>query len=145
MKRHQSIFIHTARQFLMFAAVGTIGFLVDAGTLWLVMQAGAGLYSGRVLSFLVAATATWALNRHFTFRGPHHGSRARQWLAFLSVNAPGGLVNYGVYSGLVMFVPLCAAYPVLAVGAGSIAGLVFNFTASRWLVFQPRPEGLNEH
>ena len=46
-----------ARQFLRFCAVGGIGFLVDAGLLWLLLQATAlGPYGARVLSFLAAAT-----------------------------------------------------------------------------------------
>jgi hypothetical protein len=37
---------------------------------------------------------------------------------------------------------LCRLYPVLAVAAGSIAGLGFNFAASRTLVFVPKaPSG----
>jgi len=32
-------------------------------------------------------------------------------------------------------VPLCRAYPVMAVAAGSLAGLVLNFAASRRFVF----------
>jgi len=29
-----------------------------------------------------------------------------------------------------------AAYPFLGVAAGSISGLAFNFTSSKWLVFR---------
>ena len=43
-----------------FTLVGAAGFFVDAGALTLAMQAlGFGLYSGRVFSYLCAATFTW--------------------------------------------------------------------------------------
>jgi len=56
-------------RFLRFALVGTIGFVVDASVLRLVVAIFAiNLYAGRLVSFLAAATVTWLLNRTFTFR-----------------------------------------------------------------------------
>src|SRR5438045_3356757 len=109
----------TARQFIHFGLIGTGGFVVDTSVLYFVMGVvGLDHYTGRVASWFVAATFTWAMNRRFTFadkRPPF-----RQWLAFLAANAFGGVVNYAVYAGLVTFVPLVAAIPVLGVAAGSI-------------------------
>ncbi|TAL01801.1 MAG: GtrA family protein [Rhodospirillaceae bacterium] len=127
----------TLRQFLRFAVIGTGGLVVDASTLHAGMH-GLGLdpYSGRLLSWLVAATFTWAMNRRFTFvdRQPP----LTQWAKFLAANAVGGIINYGVYAALVVTSPLVAAYPTIGVGAGSIAGLGFNFSASKWVVFRAR-------
>lgn len=125
------------RQFFSFGLVGVAGFMVDAGVLTLMLRTtNAGPYLGRVVSFLCAATATWALNRAFTFRdhATHHTLGA-QWLRFLAANAIGGCVNFGVYSLLVATVAVFSAMPVLAVAAGSLAGLVVNFTLSRTFVF----------
>jgi len=130
------------RQFLSFAAVGTIGFVVDTATLYLAMgQLGAGLYGGRVISYLVAATTTWALNRRYTFRQQRSADRMGEWGRFLAANAVGGLVNYSTYAVLVTVYAVAAAHPVIGVAAGSIAGLLVNFTASRTLVFRGRPRG----
>ncbi len=127
------------RQFLAFSAVGTIGFLVDAATLHVVMsQLGADLYGGRVISYLVAASSTWALNRRYTFRAQRSTNRTSEWGRFLAANAMGGLVNYATYAVLVTFHATVAAQPVIGVAVGSIAGLLFNFTASRYLVFRGR-------
>jgi putative flippase GtrA len=126
-------------QFLSFATIGVVGFLVDTSVLYLAKDTlGLGLYSGRVLSFLVAATTTWLLNRTFTFGRPPVSSLWREWLRFLSVNSVGGLVNYAAYSTLVATVPLVALYPALGVGAGSIAGLTFNYLGSKHAVFRHR-------
>jgi putative flippase GtrA len=122
-------------QFLRFACVGTLTFFVDAGVLTAVLALLPGrFYLGRVISYLVAASAGWWLNRRFTFEAG--GARWRQWLRYLIANLSGGAANYAVYAGLVAVVPLCRAYPVVAVAAGSLAGLVLNFTASRRFVFR---------
>lgn len=124
-------------EFLVFAAVGVVGFFADsAALLYATRLLGLDLYSGRAFSFLVAATTTWALNRRFTFTGGAHEPPARQWLKFLGANALGGLANYGVYAALITFSSMFAARPVLAVAMGSIAGLAFNFTVNKLWVFR---------
>jgi putative flippase GtrA len=127
--------LNTRRQFVSFAAIGAAAFLVDTTALYAVRALGGDLYGGRVVSFLTAATFTWALNRRYTF-GATEDARIVQWSRFLGANALGGLVNYGVYSVLIAFVPVVRDHPVLGVAAGSLSGLVFNFFASRRWVFR---------
>ena len=129
-------------QFFRFGVVGTIGFLVDAGVLLLVLETtDLGYYWGRVLSFLSAATVTWALNRRFTFTDASKDRRVRQWFRFLLVNSGGGLINYATYAALVASTLFFREWPVLAVAIGSLAGLLVNFALSRWLVFRPETAG----
>lgn len=125
-----------AQDFLRFGVVGTIGFLVDSGVLYGAIGLGAGLYLGRAVSYVAAATATWGLNRVWTFRGRGSGPVHRQWALFVAVNLVGFVLNYGTYAVLVATVPLVAAHPVLGVAAGSIAGMFTNFILSRRLVFR---------
>ncbi len=124
------------REFLRVVMVGAAGFFVDAGALMVATTAlGLGLYSGRVFSYLCAATFTWILNRRFTFAKTDEVA-VIQWLRFLGANALGGAVNYGVYAVLVTFSAVAAATPVLGVAAGSAAGLIFNFMVSKYWVFR---------
>ena len=123
-------------ELLRFGVVGTVGFLVDTLTLYLALALGAGLYGGRVLSYLTAASANWILNRAWTFRQADRSQPGRQWLLFLLVNLLGFALNYGTYALLVRHWPMAAAYPVIAVAAGSIAGLTGNFVLSRRFVFK---------
>lgn len=125
-----------AQEFLRFGTVGVIGFLVDTGVLYGMLGLGAGLYLGRAVSYVSAATTTWALNRAWTFRGRGTGPVHRQWALFVVVNLGGFVLNYGTYALLVAFVPLVAAHPVLGVAAGSVAGMFSNFFLSRQLVFR---------
>jgi putative flippase GtrA len=120
---------------LRFAVIGTAAFLVDTAVLYLVRDA-VGLYAGRVISFFVAVTFTWALNRRFTFPEVPGAPALRQWLQFVGANGIGAAVNYAVYAVLVTFVPFIAIHPVIAVGAGALSGLGFNFTASKRWVFR---------
>jgi putative flippase GtrA len=131
------------RRFVRFSLVGFIGFVVDASTLSLCLWAlQLGPYEGRLVSYLAAATSTWLLNRRFTFADAARDRAAAQWSRFLAVNAIGGAVNYGTYAGLIAMADLVANQPVLGVAAGSLAGLIFNFTGSRLLVFRAlRPQG----
>ena len=115
--------------------VGVVGFIVDSAVLYLCLHAtGLGLYGGRVVSYLAAASTTWYLNRRLTF-----GDRSppgRQWARFVATNAVGALVNYGSYSIVVASLPAGTFVPLLGVAVGAIAGLGFNFTASRRFVFK---------
>lgn len=127
----------TARQLLRFCVVGGIGFAVDGGVLWLLLEGTSlGPYLGRVLSYVAAATATWALHRRFTFPDAHRGDRRRQWALFVAVNTLGAAVNYGAYALLIATAALFAAQPVAAVAVASLAALAVNFTANRHWVFR---------
>ena len=126
-------------QFAKFCVVGTVGFLADAGALYLLMSfLNMDPYTGRIFSFLFAATVTWALNRVYTFRSSALAPMTRQWARFVTANTVGGALNYGVYSALVLSGGWFIKAPVLAVAVGSIAGLAFNFTVSRKYVFNMR-------
>jgi putative flippase GtrA len=124
-----------AVQFLAFGVVGTVGFLVDAAVLLGALAAGLGPYDGRAVSYVAAATTTWALNRAVTFRDSPPTAAGRQWALFLLVNLLGFACNYGTYAALIALVPMVAANPVLGVAAGALAGMVGNFILSRRYVF----------
>jgi putative flippase GtrA len=129
-------------EIIRFGVVGVAGFVVDAGVLTLALLAGAGPWLGRVISYVAAATATFALNRGWTFR---HADRSRpvtrDWGLFLAVNLVGFACNYGTYAALISGVPMMRDLPILAVAAGSLAGMVGNFVLSRRYVFRSRYDG----
>ena len=122
-------------QFLRFGVVGTFGFVVDTSVVYALRYA-VGLYGAGIAAYVVAASANWLLNRVWTFRGLGSGPAHRQWMRFLAANLAGFVLNRGTYAILVTFVAFCADQPVLAVAAGSIAGLGVNFFLSRTMVFR---------
>jgi putative flippase GtrA len=121
---------------------GTVGFVVDSGVLYLCVRLfGWDPYSGRALSFLAAATTTWALNRRFTFRNQTPRTRLPgQYLRYLLGALTGGSVNYATYAGLVYTSVWVQTYLIVGVAVGSLAGMVVNFAVSKWWVFR-RAEG----
>ena len=128
-------------EFTHFAVIGTAAFVVDTVVLYVGLWFGLGIYWGRAVSYLVAATFTWYGNRRITFtttRAQGTTAIAAEWIRFLMANLVGGIVNYSIYAGLVGLVPLVRAYPVLGVAAGAIAGMSVNFTLSKLLVFRAR-------
>lgn len=130
----------TRSQFLRFALVGAVGFVVDE-TMLALMHGGLGLHPllARVISILTAMSFTWWGNRVLTFhthaaQGP--AAILREWLRFVAANAVGALINYGAFAALLRTAPapLDNAYLAAAIGVG--VGLVFNFTLSRIFVFR---------
>ncbi len=126
-------------QFLRFFIVGGVGFIIDAAVLTaLVRGLGVDPYSARAASFLAASSTTWWLNRQFTFRSDaHRHPITRQWLIFVLVSIGGALINYGIYVATLQLWPLAQAWPVIGVAFGSLAGMGFNFPASKLIVFRP--------
>jgi putative flippase GtrA len=129
--------------FLRFAVIGGVGFVVDstilaADTNWL----GLDPFKGRLLSIFCAMMCTWLGNRYFTFpdRRARGSLRAlfQEWGKFVAANIVGALVNYGVYAALLHFASTPFNNKYIALVCGVLAGLVFNFTLSKKLVFTGR-------
>ena len=118
-----------------FLGIGAIGFVVDSAGLYALLAAGMGLITGRLISFLIAATATWVLHRKITFRTQTRPS-VKEWLRFLISNALGGGANLGVYSLLVTQFALFRTLPVLAVAIGAAGAIAINFALSNRFVFR---------
>jgi putative flippase GtrA len=128
-----------AGQLLRFGLVGVAGYVVDVAVLLLMVRAGLDPFTARVPSFIAAASATWFLNRIFTFRAASrarpHGVR-RQWALFVVLMLPGAALNYGTYAALVAWLPLAAEVLALPVAAGALAGMTINFMVAQRIVFR---------
>jgi putative flippase GtrA len=131
-----------ASQFLRFAVVGGTGFFVNEAALFVFIKVlHLDAYAAGVLAFLCTVTYTWMGNRLLTFRVHSTGPRAiaLEWIKYVGANLLGFAVNYGVYSALIMFAHAPLNSPFLALACGTLAGLFFNFTLSKRLVFHTLP------
>jgi putative flippase GtrA len=119
-----------------FVVVGTIGFLIDAGILTLLMT-GFGLdhYSARAISFTVAVTFTWYMNRRWVFEKSTASMSGREYSSYLVVQVIGALINLTVFIAVIEIVPRLTSMPVIPLAVGAIAALLFNFSASSRFVF----------
>ena len=135
----------TDREFIKFCAIGVAGLFVDVAALWTALHLiGLNLYAGRLFSYLIAATFTWACNRSLTFVSASADGAIRQWARFIFFNAIGGSINFLVYVLVAVKLPehhawssqITSMLPYLGVFCGSISGLAFNFLTSKFLVFR---------
>lgn len=127
------------RQLVLFSIAGTLGFLVDAGVVSLLVNGlGWNPYGARVVSFLCAVATTFALNRRYTFAAAAGGDARRQAGQYLVAMIGGFAFNYGVYALLIHQLAVVRAWPVIGVAAGSLAGMLVNFISSRFWVFGRR-------
>lgn len=129
-------------ELVRFGMAGAVGFVVDSGILYLCVRFfGWDPYSGRALSFLAAVTTTWTLNRRFTFSDQTPQARLpRQYLRYVLGALTGGSVNYATYAVLVYNSDWVQTYLIVGIAAGSLAGMIVNFSVSKWWVFR-RAEG----
>lgn len=105
-------------RFLRFAVVGAIGFGVDAVVLAVLMaETPLGPFVSRIFSIALAMTATWLLNRAFTF-GPSDRSVAEEGARYGAVALAVAGFNWLVYSGLVIAVPAIGPFGALVVASG---------------------------
>ncbi|RZT08679.1 Putative flippase GtrA (transmembrane translocase of bactoprenol-linked glucose) [Duganella sp. CF402] len=129
----------TRRELLRFAVAGVAGLACDALAFYLALAAGLSLYPARLLSFLCAVTLTWLINRRYTFASAGHPPPApslREFVRYLGAMLGGGAINYAVSVLCVLMLPPWRVTPLLAVAAGSLAGMLLNFVSAKLLVFQ---------
>lgn len=123
------------KQFLRFCVVGALGFVTDFSVLYAAVNVlGLGTLAGRIVSFVVAATVTWKVNRHFTFVQQGRGS-VREWAQYLALTSVGGGINVIVYQAWLWLTDHSTLNLFLGVAAGSAVAMLFNFTISKRAVF----------
>jgi putative flippase GtrA len=131
-----------AEQVPAFAAIGVIGYVVDAGITFVCARyLGLSPELARPPGFIVATIVNFILNRSITFRharAPLASSFVRYWL----VASIGLAINYAVYSACVALAPMAgiAVTPAilpLFVAAGSGAAMALTFVGFRFFAFRP--------
>lgn len=116
-----------------FLVVGGVGFLADAGMLALLTAwFGIDPLLARIGSIGFALSVTWMLNRNLTF-GPSRRAMAVEGARYGGVGIGTSLVNYAVYSGLMLAIPVLP--PVAALAAASIAAMALSYLGYSRLVF----------
>lgn len=132
--------------FLRFLLVGTVGFAIDGGLVWLLVSDGLNPLVSRCFSFPSAVIVTWWLNRTWTFPSSPNTSTAGQISAYFAVQLIGAMTNVAVYAVFLLFIEPNELNALIALAFGSIAGLFVNFEGSRRFAFAPplRNEGKQE-
>jgi putative flippase GtrA len=122
--------------FPAFVVVGTAGFIVDATILALLVHGYQwGDYTARLVSFAVAVTVTWLLNRSYVFSDTRTHNRRSEYTRYLTVQGMGMAINFLIYTLCLISSPLMDRWPVLALAVGSAVALIFNYAGARIFVF----------
>ena len=125
----------TLAQLIRFGLVGTAGFVLDTAVVY-ALRGRIGLYGAGLVSYIIAVSGTWVLNRTWTFRGRGTGTMLRQWARYMVANLGGFALNRSTYALFVTFLTAAVIHPVIATAAGSTAGMFVNFGLSRRVVFR---------
>jgi dolichol-phosphate mannosyltransferase len=117
-----------------FLAVGASGVAINLAVLTLLLQSGANEKAAVAMAIMVSMVWNFALNRRFSFSYARDRSVMRQFWGFIAACSAGAVVNYctttHLWQGL--------RYKQLAAAVGVLAGTLFNFAASRFLVFRSK-------
>lgn len=117
-----------------FALVGIAGFAINALIVHLVVPTIGPVWA-QTIAFPVAVTATWWLNRRYTFDPSDKGWLA-EWAQYVAANILGWLATNLAYLILVLGTNYFYDRPLVALAVGAAAGMGFNFVASKRLVFR---------
>jgi len=120
------------RQFAKFSSVGVVNTITSGAMyLWLSRPVGLDPHAAYALSFVVAVTISFVLNKRWTFRNRERRYR-RQYGLFFGISA----VGLGL-SESVLFIThrLLGIHDLVAFCLAVLVGLAWNFNANRWWTF----------
>lgn len=121
------------KRILRFGLVGGIGFVADATMLLLLLHATpVGPFAARLASIAFGLTVTWLCNRTLTFR-PSDRGMLREGTRYGGVGIATSIVNYLVYSGLMLATP--SLPPLAAMVIASAAAMTLSYLGYSRLVF----------
>lgn len=125
------------KSFALFVVAATVGFIIDAGVVTLLVRWLAwGPWQGRFVSFPLAVTATWWLNRRYAFRGTGGRDGRAEYAAYWAIQLAGATVNFGIYGLCLHFAPALAPFPFVPVAIGGLAAMLFNFAVAKSTVYR---------
>jgi len=144
----------TAKQFIKFAMIGVLNTGVDlvilnAETILSGITEGTGYAIQKGLSFLVAVTFSYFLNKYWAFRDKSKEEEGKKFSQFLFVSIVGMLINVSVATITVTYLkdPVNSLLNIpflvndqlwVSIGAlaGTAIGLIWNFTGYKLWVFK---------
>lgn len=146
---HSILRRETVRQFIKFCVIGTSSAVIDVGLLNLFTQVFHWHWiPSQVLSFTLAVTNGFTWNSLWTFRGIKGASTRTRYARFYATNVAGLLLNLMVMNAVIFVLTgqlkLGGNPPPLILNIAKLVAIVvvafWNFTASKYWTFRPRPQ-----
>lgn len=124
------------KKLFRFGIAGGLGFIIDAGVLTLLLHlTPLDPFTARLIAIAWAMVTTWAFNRTFTFDRSGR-SLAVEGFRYGSVGVTTALVNYGLYSALLLSLP--TLQPLVAMVLATAASMLFSFYGYSRFVFRDK-------
>ena len=126
---------HNWVQLAKFCAVGAVGYVVNLAVYSALLEwAGLHYIPSATVSFVVAASNNYTLNRSWTFRG-QRGHVVYQGMRFFTVATAAYLANIGVLSALIAL----GAGKIVAQAVAIVLVTPLNFVGNKLWSFRLRP------
>ncbi len=136
----------TANQFLKFVVVGLVNTAIDFLILNILsavtgITSGNGLIPINIVSFTIATTNSYFLNKRWSFRDLSHVDEGRKFSLFLLISIGGAIVNTAIVRLVSTNVdPMFNLEPQLWLNVAKVCAtavsLVWNFVGYKWFVFK---------
>jgi putative flippase GtrA len=133
-------------QFLRFAAVGSLGVLIDFGLLnilsWVTgITKGWGIVPLNIISFSAALAVSFFLNKHWTFKDNSLSDNFKKFNLFLIISLLGLTINTSVVALITSYIhPSFAVGPYMLLNLAKImataASGLWNFSGYKLIVFK---------
>ena len=126
-------------QGVRFGVVGVIGSVINISIFYLmVTQLDLNFNVGTFVSFIVAVTHNYSVNRFWTFRVPKEKivSYFNGWVRYIVANSVGFCVNFIVLNLIVS--NFGKNYIFHGQISGILCGMIINFLAAKFWVFRSR-------
>jgi len=124
----------TWSHFAQFLVVGFSGLLVNLAAVTVLLRLQMSERDAVAIAIVLSMIWNFGLNRRFSFSYARHQSIVQQFVGFVAACALGAVVNY--VTTVALWDTL--RYKQLAVCIGVLAGALFNFVASRFVIFRSK-------
>ena len=134
------------KQFLKFAVVGAINTGVDFLILNIEMlitgiTSGPLMFVQNILSFSIATTNSYFLNKHWTFKDKSKNKEGFKFAQFLVISVIGALINSAIVFSATTFIdPIFGLSPTLWANLAKLLAtgisLIWNFLGYKFVVFK---------
>lgn len=112
------------KRYASFVGVGSVGFMIDACALYVLMLANISAFYARIPAIIMAAIVTFILNKYVTFAHKQSDTLA-QMIRYGAGVALASLINYGVFSGLLLIFP--SLKPLFALIIASLSAMLISY------------------
>lgn len=124
----------TSHPFFRFLLVGSAAFVADIVYTKALLLFAVPIVPLRVSSFLIFSALVWHANRTYSFQ-VKTSPTFMEYFKFMASVSVGGAVNIAVSSHILHTYTTLPFLTTLAVAAGVLSGMVFNFLAMRYVVW----------